>query len=113
MTQHLTVTPVAPANAQLDVALYGGTYRVTGTVAGTQVFWFDLSPTYAAPFDQVVEAAVRGEDASMTAKVWRAGLSSAAGVLTVHAEGQGEGAGRMDWTLGPEAAVALKGWIKR
>ncbi|KQR07204.1 hypothetical protein ASF71_21025 [Deinococcus sp. Leaf326] len=104
---------MAPANAQLDVALYGGTYRVTGTVAGTQVFWFDLSPTYAAPFDQVVEAAVRGEDASMTAKVWRAGLSSAAGVLTVHAEGQGEGAGRMDWTLGPEAAVALKGWIKR
>lgn len=49
----------------------------------------------------------------MMATVWHAGLSSAAGVLTVHAEGQGEGTGRMDWTLGPEAAVELQGWIKR
>ncbi|KQR18736.1 hypothetical protein [Deinococcus sp. Leaf326] len=55
MSQHLILIPTALEGAQLDIALYGGTYRVAGTVAGTQVFWFDLSPTSAAPFDEVVE----------------------------------------------------------
>jgi hypothetical protein len=113
MSQHLTLTPVAPEGAQLDIALYGGTYRVVGTVADERVFSFDLSPTYALPFEKVVAAATRGEDATMTATVWRAGLSSAAGVLTIHAEGLGEGAGRVDWTLGPDAAGELQAWIGR
>lgn len=88
--QHLTLIPVAPAGAELTFSLYGYTYRVVGRVAGVQVFWFDLSPTYAAPFDQVVYAAVRGEDASMTVPMWHVGVSSAGGVLTVHAQQTGE-----------------------
>ncbi|KQR18879.1 hypothetical protein [Deinococcus sp. Leaf326] len=69
MPQHLTLTPVAPEGATLDVALYGATYRLTGEVSGQSVFWFDLSPTYAVDFDRVVAAAVRGEDASLRATV--------------------------------------------
>lgn len=111
--QHLTLTPVAPAGAELTFSLYGYTYRVVGKVNGDQVFWFDLSPTYAAPFDQVVHAAVRGEDASMTAPMWHAGVSSAGGVLTVHAQQTGQPTARADWTLGPEAAGELKAWIGR
>ena len=111
--QHLTLIPVAPAGAELTFSLYGATYRVVGKVDGAQMFWFDLSPTYAAPFDVVVEAAARGEDATMTATIRRAGVSSAGGVLTVHAEQPGEPAVRADWTLGPEAAGELKGWIGR
>lgn len=113
MSQFLTLTPVAPAAAELEFALYGFTYRVTGTVAGERVFGFDLSPTYAAEFDRVVKAAVKGEDASMTATSRRSGLSSAGGVLTMHAEQLGEPAGRVSWTLGPEAAAALGAWIGR
>lgn len=113
MPRHLTLTPVAPEGATLDVALYGATYRLTGSVSGERVFWFDLSPTYAVDFDRVVAAAARGEDASMTATVWRSGLSSAGGVLTVHAEGSGEASGRVDWTLGPDAAAQLQAWVGR
>lgn len=54
--QHLTLTPGAPADVTLDLALYGATYRLTGEIAGQRVFWFDLSPTYAVDFDWVVEA---------------------------------------------------------
>ena len=111
--QHLTLTPVAPAGAELTFSLYGYTYRVVGRVDGEQVFWFDLSPTYAAPFDQVIHAAVRGEDASMTVPMWHAGVSSAGGVLTVHAQQTGQPTARADWTLGPEAAGELKAWIGR
>lgn len=111
--QHLTLIPMAPADATLDVALYGATYRLTGEVAGQRVFWFDLSPTYAVDFDRVVTAAAQGEDASMTATVWRSGLSSAGGVLTVHAEQSGKASGRADWALGPDAAAQLKTWIDR
>ncbi|AFD27437.1 hypothetical protein [Deinococcus gobiensis] len=111
--QHLTLTPVAPAGAELIFSLYGYTYRVVGRVNGEQVFWFDLSPTYAAPFDQVVHAAVRGEDASMTVPIWHAGVSSAGGVLTVHAQQTGQPTARADWTPGPEAAAELQAWIGR
>ena len=113
MSQHLTLTPVAPAGAELTFSLYGATYRVVGRVDGTQVFRFDLSPTYAAPFDEVVEAAARGEDATMTATTWRSGVSSAGGVLTVHTEQPGEPPMRADWTLGSEAAAELRAWIGR
>lgn len=111
--QHLTLTPVTPAGAELTFSLYGYTYRVVGKVAGEQVFWFDLSPTYAAPFDQVIHAAVRGEDASMTVPMWHAGVSSAGGVLTIHGEQPGTPPVRADWTLGPEAAAELQAWIGR
>ena len=85
--------------------------RVVGKMAGAQVFRFDLSPTYAASFDTVIEAATRGEDATMMATTRRAGVSSAGGVLTVHAEPPV----RADWTLGPAAAAAaaLGAWIGR
>ena len=59
--QHLTLIPVAPAGAELTCSLYGATYRVVGRVAGEQVFRFDLSPTYAALFNKVIEAAVRSD----------------------------------------------------
>lgn len=83
-----------------------------GKVKGAQVFRFDLSPTYATPFNAVVEVAVRGEDAAMTAQTWRAGVCSAGGVLTVHAEQSGEPPVRVNWTLGLEAGE-LKGWTGR
>lgn len=112
MSQFLILIPMAPVGTQLILAVYGGTYRLTGTVNGKHVFSFDLSPTYAVPFGKVVAATTRGEDASMTATVWLARLSSAAGMLTLHAEGLGEGAGRVDWTLGPDAAGELETWIE-
>lgn len=113
MTQFLTLTTVAPAEAAIEFALYGFTYRVTGTVSGERVFGFDLSPTYAAEFDRVVKAAVKGEDASMMATSRRSGMSSAGGVLTMHAEQLGEPPARVSWRLGPEAAAALAAWIGR
>lgn len=113
VNQFLNLTPIAPAEAGLEFALYGFTYRVTGTVAGERVFGFDLSPTYAAEFDRVVKAAVKGEDASMTATSRRSGVSSAGGVLTIHAEQPGDPPVRVSWTLGPEAAAALGAWIGR
>ena len=81
------------------------------------MFRFDLSPTYATPFNAVVEVAVRGEDAAMTAQTWRAGVCSAGvcsagGVLTVHAEQSGEPPVRVNWTLGLKAGE-LKGWTGR
>ena len=111
--QHLTLIPVAPAGAELTFSLYGYTYRVVGKVEDAQVFWFDLSPTHATPFDQVIKAAVRGEDASMTVPTWHAGVSGAVGVLSMHAEQLGQPTARADWTLGPEAVGELKGWIGR
>lgn len=112
MSQFLTLTPVAPADAALRLALYGYTYRVTGEVGGERVFWFDMSPTYAAEFDRVVEAAARGEDASMTATSFRSGVTSAGGVLTVHGQQPGSPPERVSWTLGPEAAGELQQWVK-
>ena len=109
--QHLTLTPVAPAGATLDIALYGATYRALGLVDGQQIFRVDFQPTYAAEFDRVVAAAVRGEDASMSAPASRGGLSSAGGVLTIHGEQPGAPPVRADWTLGPDAAAALQAWV--
>lgn len=110
--QHLTLTPVAPAGATLDLALYGATYRALGMLDGSQLFRVDFGPTYAAEFDRVVAAAVRGEDASMTATASRGGLTSAGGVLTLHGETGGTPPERADWTLGPDAAAALQAWIQ-
>lgn len=59
--QHLILTPVVPAGTELTFSLYRATYRVVGRVAGEQVFRFDLSPTYTALFDKVIEAAVRAD----------------------------------------------------
>ena len=86
--QHLTLTPVAPAGATLDLALYGATYRALGLQDDAQLFRVDFGPTHAAGFDQVVGAAVRVEDATMTATASRGGLSSAGGVLTIHAQSE-------------------------
>lgn len=111
-SQHLVLTPVAPAEATLDLAHYGAMYRALGLVAGQQVFRLDFHPTYAAEVDRVVQAAVRGEDAQMTATASRGGLSSAGGVLTVHAEQPGEPPERISWTLGPGAAAEMAAWIQ-
>ncbi|MFC5849203.1 hypothetical protein [Deinococcus petrolearius] len=113
MSQFLTLTPVAPAAAELEFALYGFTYRVTGKVAGERVFGFDLSPTYAAEFDRVVKAAVKGEDAAMTVTSRRSGISSEGGVLTVHTDQPGEPPVCVSWTLGLGAAGELRTWIGR
>lgn len=61
----------------------------------------------------MARAAARGEDAQMTATTWRAGVSSAGGVLTVHAQTGATPPERVDWTLGPEAAAELRAWIGR
>ena len=110
--QHLILTPVAPAGATLDSALYGATYRALGLQGGQQLVRMDFGPTYAAEFDRVVAAAVRGEDASMTATASRGGLSSAGGVLTLHGETGGTPPERVSWTLGPDAAAQLQAWIQ-
>ena len=106
------MTPAAPADATLDIALYGATYRALGLLGGEQLFRVDFGPTYAAGFDQVVAAAVRGEDASMTATASRGGLASAGGVLTLHGETGGTPPERVSWTLGPDAAAELQAWIQ-
>lgn len=113
MSQHLTLTPVAPPGATLTLSLYGATYRAIGRVGDEQFFRVDFHPTYAPGFDQVVEAAVRGEDATMTATASRGGLSSAGGVLTLHGQTEAAPPERVSWTLGPEAASELRQWIKR
>ena len=59
MSQFLTLTAVAPAEATLELALSSATYRVTGKVAGQRRFGFHLSPTYTSPFNRVIAAAVR------------------------------------------------------
>ena len=111
-SQFLILIPTIPAEATLNLAHYGAMYRALGLVAGQQVFRLDFHPTYAAEVDRVVQAAVRGEDAQMTATSSRGGLSSAGGVLTIHAEQPGEPPERVSWTLGPEAAAEMAAWIQ-
>lgn len=110
--QHLIPTPVAPAGATRDIALYEATYRVFSLLGGNQILRVDFGPTYAAiEFDRVVKAAVRGEDASMTATASRSGLSSAGGVLPLHGETGATPPVRADWTLGPDAAAQFQVWM--
>lgn len=111
--QHLILIPAAPAGAQLDFGHYGAMYRALGLLDGQQLFRVDFHPTYAAEFDRVVAAAVRGEAASMTATASRGGLASAGGVLTLHAEQPGDPPTRVSWKLGPDAAAALQAWTGR
>ena len=111
MPQFLTLTPVAPAGAQLDVALYGYTMRLTGHVEGVRAFAFDVAPTHRPGLRAVIEAAVAGTDQTLTVPEWHAGISSAGGVLTVSGQGRGETPERSTWTLGPEAARELRDWL--
>ena len=72
MSQFLTLTAVAPAEATLELALSSATYRVTGKVAGQRRFGFHLSPTYTSPFNRVIAAGRDRErlQAVIDAKSW-------------------------------------------
>lgn len=107
----LTLIPVAPADASLDVALYGGTYRLTGTLAGKSAFWFDLYPTYGPRFQALVDAALTGQDQCMAVPAFRAELTAADGTLRVTGVSSGEGELVHDWTLGAEAVRQLGAWL--
>lgn len=112
MPRFLTLIPVAPANATLELALYGATYRVTGKMAGQRVFGFDLSPTFGFQFEALIQRTLLGEDGAVNVKPWHAAISSTGGVLTFTSSQLGDASQRVSWRLGRDAAEEVQAWIK-